>query len=367
MPLGIFVTFAAIILSISIVQLLSSSRNLVRTVTVKSVQQKPNIRGGEHNDEEEAASYNSPLLNLWNSSEMNDSIAFVAHYQDQADALPEESQWLLNAPKIDSNYRTIPKRIHKIYIQKTGNFPSMEEKQGMIGLEEAHKSWVSRNPGYSVDAYNLAGCRKYLAKNFHPIFLRAFDCISGFAGKADFFRIAVVYLEGGWYSDWKQVCLQDGLLESLGSNANLYIVWDRGNVVSIRDRCLQTAFFGASPFHPVLATMLKMMLNNVGNEVYGESSLHTTGPCLLNQAYFQFLNEQNPNKTSVREGIFSESESESDLFNIYSSDNPSLALIQHKCRDCGTNQKWEMGNDYNVLWNDRTFYCPDAQSLFKNR
>ena len=60
----------------------------------------------------------------------------------------------------------------------------------------------------------------------------------------------------------------------------------------IEEKCLQNCFFGASPFHPLIAIMLKMTMNNVRNEIYGKSPIHPTGPCLFGQAYKEFLNQQ---------------------------------------------------------------------------
>ena len=71
------------------------------------------------------------------------------------------------------------------------------------------------NPGYQIRYFDLLACRKYLQDFFHPVFLRAFDCIEAFGGKANLFRYLVIYREGGFYSDWKQVCLKEGLLDEL--------------------------------------------------------------------------------------------------------------------------------------------------------
>ena len=297
-----------------------------------------------------------PLQNLWNPS-------IVSSKRQTADAPPEESQWLKTP--IDQSafdYPFIPKRVHKVYIEKSGKFPLIEDIQGSKNLNSAQMSWITANPGYSVDAYNLADCRKYLAKNFHPIFLRTFDCISAFSGKVNFFRMAVVYLEGGWYSDWKQVCLEDGLLESLGRNASLYVVWDHGFDWTKNEKCMQNCFFGASPSHPLIAIMLKKIMHNVRYEVYGNTPIHPTGPCLFGQAYQEYLKRLNPSKIGVREGIFKS-------LNIYDMKggqiDTSRTLIQHKCKDCGISQNWgKQGNDYNDMHSQRRYYCQDAQSLY---
>jgi len=54
------------------------------------------------------------------------------------------------------------------------------------------------NPGYQVHYFDLLSARSYLHAHFHPVFLRTFDCIQAFAGKSDFFRVALLY-RGEWW------------------------------------------------------------------------------------------------------------------------------------------------------------------------
>ena len=146
--------------------------------------------------------------------------------------------------------KLIPKYLHTIILTSDGRYPDyfptilkleaqptlnnnngnalqeMAVEEGSI--EEALLSWKVRNPGYEIRYCNLHECRRYLAHYYHPIFLRAFDCIEAFAGKADLFRYLVVYREGGYYSDWKQVCLVDKLLDQLTlSNSSQQVRWDK--------------------------------------------------------------------------------------------------------------------------------------------
>ena len=92
-------------------------------------------------------------------------------------------------------------------------------------LIEAHQSWTMMNPGYQLRYFDLSNCREYLKTHFHPIFSKAFDCLQPYAAKADLFRAAVVFREGGWYSDWNQQCLEDGLLGNLSSIGNNLVLF----------------------------------------------------------------------------------------------------------------------------------------------
>jgi mannosyltransferase OCH1-like enzyme len=167
---------------------------------------------------------------------------------------PLQTKWLISPDFISRQYVNssdlIPKAIHKVYISKHGGMPNFEAQPGE--LRAAHQSWKELNPGYEMQYFDLVTARKYLLEHFHPVFLRAFDCIQAFSGKANLFRLIIVYREGGWYSDWKEVCLVDRLLEKLtATNRDLVVVfWDVGLPISRQGKFVMNSFFGASPKHP---------------------------------------------------------------------------------------------------------------------
>ncbi len=136
---------------------------------------------------------------------------------------PPEDIWLVqnddeNTISFDGK---IPKLINKLYFQIDGQFPFVEYIALMKNLTKAHKSWQDMNPGYTVRYFNLIASRNYLREYFHPVFLRTFDCIEAFAGKSNFFRMALLYREGGWHSDWKQVCLKPNLLDRIAEETDV--------------------------------------------------------------------------------------------------------------------------------------------------
>jgi hypothetical protein len=123
---------------------------------------------------------------------------------------PAEELWLLSSPaNLTQNMKgPIPKIINRIYFQKDGRYPAHVSDQ----IKQAHKTWEVLNPGYQIRYFNLMSARRYLHKFFHPVFLRAFDCIEAFAGKSDFFRMTLLYRE--------TVCLQQHLLDRIANSTN---------------------------------------------------------------------------------------------------------------------------------------------------
>lgn len=164
---------------------------------------------------------------------------------------PKEETWPRTSQKqhaySPSEQQRIPRVINKMYFQKDGRFrainPANNGSISEINLKKAHESWTAMNPGYNIRYFNLVTARKYLANHFHPAFLRTFDCLQSFAFKSDFFRMAILYKDGGFHSDWKQECLERELLDRIANMTDFWAVLDIGNrwveKVSVLDRiCL---------------------------------------------------------------------------------------------------------------------------------
>ena len=267
-----------------------------------------------------------------------------------------------HATKASNATTFIPKIINKVYIEKSGLFPTDQEMNQMGSLVEAQKSWSIMNPGYAIRYFNLNLCREYIMEYYHPVFLRAFDCIEAFSGKVNLFRMLVVYAEGGWYSDWKQVCLKPNLLDEIGRGVDFYGVWDYGNNGVAQDKCVQNCFFGATSHHPLIADMIRAILTNIQAEVYNvKHALYTTGPCTFGQVFAKYMNERKDEDIDgrLRMGYFKNSV-------IKSAARSDEKFVTQKCEGCRTSsQYWREGNNYNKMFEERKYYCQDAKSLFQ--
>ena len=229
-------------------------------------------------------------------------------------------------------------------------------------LPWAHRSWKVFNPDYEIRYFNLHYCRSYLQQHFHPIMWRAFDCIEAFAGKADLFRYLVLYREGGFYSDWKQECMVDGLLDRLSAD-NVTFIASTDSGLPARMHSTQNSFLGATPGHPILAKAIEIILRNI----QGRSDV---------------------NKTKLDHDSAYEMTSTIPLGKAFRAVNPSIGtpggarlldfkaqyglrfflgdeiVIVHKCYNCGSDQNWSDGNNYLHKYEIGEFFCPDGPSLF---
>jgi mannosyltransferase OCH1-like enzyme len=189
------------------------------------------------------------------------------------------------------------------------------------------KPGKNKNKKYKLQYWDAKNCKEYLKNNFSKEYLDTFNCINAYAGKCNFFRYCIIYNEGGWYSDWKQECLQDNLLDNLSN--------DNEDIILFKDAqkdCIQNALFGSVKNHPLLLQAINNCIFNVKNKIYTNNVFDTTGVCLFGKS-FRELNL--PNK--LFKGIYDHN---NNVFKL----NNGQEIVIHKCKKCGVDQNWKYGN-----------------------
>jgi|DEB0MinimDraft_6_1074348.scaffolds.fasta_scaffold03209_6 hypothetical protein len=162
----------------------------------------------------------------------------------------------------------IPKCIHKVCIVDGFELPELPK-----GIDEAIRTWKEYNPDYELKVYSGNDCRKYIQLHYDDEMLRYFDTLKPYSYKADLFRFLVLYNEGGWYSDLRQVCkysLHD--LDITGHE--FYTSLD----APPNHMCMYTAFIGSVRKHPILKKTIDIIKWNIDHEHYGLDCLYPTGP-----------------------------------------------------------------------------------------
>ena len=164
-------------------------------------------------------------------------------------------EWIITKDKLSSSSNTssleieIPKVINKIFIRQDGKVD--DTKDLCKPQRNALESWTRRNPGYSMNIYGLDDCKSYLKEHFHPVFLHTLNCIEAYAGKTNLCRAAIIYHQGGWYSDWMEEVKVDGLLDALvEGNPSIICPWAQTYQYERKTNSIMNAFFGAQPRHP---------------------------------------------------------------------------------------------------------------------
>jgi len=235
---------------------------------------------------------------------------------------------------------SIPKIIHKIYIDKTMELGNIDPS-----IYNLFNKIKKMNPGYILKIYSGNDCRNYLINNFPPEYINCFDNLEPYAYKADFFRYCVVYNEGGWYSDLKE----DPLVrfDTINNNDYSFIgVVDLGIQYCLDNFSLQNAFFAAVKNHPLLKNCMESVIKNCKNKFYGNNNLEPTGPRLFGNELEKI--------NSLPDNV---------LFGYYIHDIPGGShffnnekMIIHKCSKCTKGNEWEYGNNWQKMWSEKRIY-----------
>lgn len=177
--------------------------------------------------------------------------------------------------------KNIPQQIHLVY--KTYDLP--EDYRSFLNIiKEFHPFW-------NVQVYDDMDARQIIAREL-PGMLPIYDAYERDIQRADLFRLAVVYLYGGFYMDFDMLCLKnmDALCQYalvLGEEKTLS---DEECVKLGHQFPLRIAnyMFGSGPRHPFWLDVLQEAEKRSHARVLREEDvLQTTGPGLLTDVYHQ--------------------------------------------------------------------------------
>ena len=174
--------------------------------------------------------------------------------------------------------------------------------------EASRQTWLVHNPHCAYVFYDDAASRQLIAQRC-PDLLSAYDRLPLPVQKADMFRYAAIYMDGGVYADTDTRCCAP--LESYVNSASDALVvgvemspdqYRDGMAAYLPDYPFPHQFaqwtFAASPQHPALAVMLKRIAWHVSllsdaqladGSGHMAFTLQLTGPLLFTQVCNEFL------------------------------------------------------------------------------
>jgi len=123
-------------------------------------------------------------------------------------------------------------------------------KEIPLSIKDEADSWCRSNPQLEKRFMDDTECSqfilKHLGESVHELYLQLPQPIM----QADFWRVAVVYIHGGYYSDLDVQC-----------NVNLATITQNQDCVFIKElNNIGNFFFGATPKHPALKSVLDQMI-----------------------------------------------------------------------------------------------------------
>jgi mannosyltransferase OCH1-like enzyme len=132
-------------------------------------------------------------------------------------------------------------------------------------------SWNMSNPQLEKRFMDDAECSSFVLEHFGEEIYRKYLSLPQPIMRADFWRIAVVYIYGGYYSDLDITC-NKSVTQFVNQSVNLVVTREVNNIANY--------FFGAAPKHPVLKLTLDYMIaemqhiNVKETQSFGMHSLH---------------------------------------------------------------------------------------------
>jgi len=193
---------------------------------------------------------------------------------------------------------------NKLKTIKSTNFEIKDSYQSIIPLN-LYLTWGTKklptkmqknvdrmkkvNPEFNVYLYDDNNCREFIKKNFPEDILIAYDTLKPGAYKADLWRLCILYINGGIYTDIKLNCINNFKFIALTESEHLTLdrpgYWKEGEIG------LLNALIVAKPKNELLLRCINKISENVKNKYYGLNSLYPTGPGLLGEQYIKMLRE----------------------------------------------------------------------------
>jgi hypothetical protein len=121
-------------------------------------------------------------------------------------------------------------------------------------------SWLSTNPGLEWYYMDDVKCDVFIKDNFSEEFYNMYNSLPFGVMKADVWRVAVIYVYGGIYSDLDTKCLKP-ITQWLNPEYDLIVG------VETLHGSINNFTFAAAPRHPALLTVLNLFL-----EIYNSPS-----------------------------------------------------------------------------------------------
>lgn len=138
-------------------------------------------------------------------------------------------------------------------------------------LKKDYDSWSKSNPQLKRNLVNDSECSSFVLEHFGEEVYKLYLALPQPVMRADFWRIAVVYIYGGYYSDLDITC-NAPVKNFIDASVDAVFIREINNILNY--------FFGASAKHPVLKLALDHMINqmrhikNTNVQDFGMHPLH---------------------------------------------------------------------------------------------
>ncbi len=176
----------------------------------------------------------------------------------------------------------ISKNIHLIFLRKDEPFPELFEK--------CKQEIQVNHPDWNIRLYNKDDAQDILNQDL-PEYIEAYNAFYHNVQKADFLRLALVYLYGGFYMDLDMLSLKplDELRKyNLVLGEEKIVCQAEQEALNLRYRLrIANYMFGGIPKHPFLRRIMDEMAERATIILKSQQEiLDITGPGLLTDTYW---------------------------------------------------------------------------------
>ena len=162
-------------------------------------------------------------------------------------------------------------------------------KQLPVKMQENVDRMRKVNPEFDFYLYDDNDCREFIKNNFPDDILIAYDTLKPGAYKADLWRLCVLYINGGIYTDIKLNCINN--FKFIALTEREHFVFDRPGIWKEGEFGLWNGLIVTKPKTKILLRCINKISENVKNKYYGCRDLYPTGPGLLGEQYIKMLRE----------------------------------------------------------------------------
>lgn len=169
---------------------------------------------------------------------------------------------------------------------KTKELPESVKKQS--------DSWKHSNPQLEFKFMDNAECSSFILEHFGEQIHKLYNSLPQPIMRADFWRLAVIYIHGGYYSDL-DIVVKKNIESFINPNIDAVFMREINNISNY--------FFGATPKHPVIKSAIDKMVEEMKRitdketQSFGMHGLHSSvrehykivGTNYINTGEVQFL------------------------------------------------------------------------------
>lgn len=141
---------------------------------------------------------------------------------------------------------------------------------------------INENMGAKYKLYLDSEIKELMIKRFPPEVLSAYESLIPYAYKADLARYCILHEEGGWYFD---IGMNSAVKQlQIPEKVSLIAFRENHRVHTSTNFACDNCVIYAKPRSRYLSKAIELVLENVKNKYYGQTSLCPTGPSVWGRA-----------------------------------------------------------------------------------